>query len=159
MPSPLPAPPRGLKAVFWRLPIWIYRLHLGFLLGERFVLLEHIGRKSGLRRYAVLEVIGKDAHPLTYCVASGFGERSQWFRNVLAHPEVAVQVGRRRYRARARRLPYEEAVARLQAYARAHPRALQELARLLHYPYDGSEASLRAMAEIVPVVCFRITGE
>ena len=31
----IPDPPRGIKAIPWRLPIWIYRLHLGWLLGHR----------------------------------------------------------------------------------------------------------------------------
>ncbi len=156
-PSP-PTPPRGLKAIPWRLPIWLYRLHLGFLLGERFLLLEHIGRKTGKRRFAVLEVIGKDAEPLAYYVASGFGERSHWFRNIMARPEVVIQVKQRRYRARAERLPYEEAIARLRAYAQAHPAALRELSRLLHYRYDGSEASLRELANMLPIVRFRVLG-
>ena len=153
-----PSPPRGWKAIPWRLPIWIYRLHLGFLLGERFLLLEHIGRKSGKTRQAVLEIIGKDAEPLAYYVASGFGERSQWFRNVMHTPEVVIHVGKKRYRATAERLPYEEALARLQNYAREHPTALRELSHILHYDYDGSEASLQQMAEILPIVRFRVTG-
>ncbi len=151
-----PAPPRGLKAIPWRLPIWIYRLHLGFLLNERFLLLEHTGRKSGKVRRAVLEIIGKDAEPRAYYVASGFGERSHWFRNVMHHPEVRIQVGRRRYRAYAERLPESEALERLRAYAQAHPTALRELVRLLHYPYDGSDESLEAIGRALPVVRFRV---
>jgi hypothetical protein len=34
-----------------RAPIWLYRLRLGFLFGRRMLLLEHIGRKSGARRW------------------------------------------------------------------------------------------------------------
>ncbi len=159
MPSSPPTPPRGLKAIPWRLPIWLYRLHLGFLLGERFLLLEHIGRKTGKVRYAVLEIIGKDARPRAYYVASGFGERSHWFRNIMARPEVTIQIRQRRYRARAERLPYDEAFSRLQTYAREHPAALRELSRLLHYPYDGSEASLRELTNTLPIVRFRILRE
>ncbi len=152
-----PAPPRGWKAIPWRLPIWLYRLGLGFLLGERFLLLHHIGRKSGKVRQAVLEVMRKETEPLAYVVGSGFGERAQWFRNVMHTPEVVIQVGRRRYRARAERLPYEEALACFRQYAREHPIALRELSRLLHSPYDGSEAGLEAMAHAVPVVRFLVT--
>ncbi len=50
-------PPRGLARLGWRAPIWFYRLGLGGLLGRRFVLLNHIGRKSGQPRQAVLEVV------------------------------------------------------------------------------------------------------
>ena len=72
--------------VLVRAPIWLYRFHLGFLFGRRMLLLEHLGRKSGARRYAVLEVVD---HPRTdeYVIVSGFGERSQWYRNVVANPQ------------------------------------------------------------------------
>lgn len=156
-PQP-PAPPRGLKAIPWRLPIWLYRLGLGFLLGERFLLLNHIGRKSGKVRQAVLEVMLKETDPLAYVVGSGFGERSDWFRNVMHTPEVVIRVGRRRYRARAARLPHDEALTRFRQYAREHPRALKELTHLLHYDYDGSEESLETLSRAIPVVRFQVLG-
>ncbi len=77
-----------------RLPIWLYRARAGALLGSRVLMLEHIGRKSGARRYVVLEVIGH-ATPDTYVVASGFGRRAQWFRNIEANPNVRVYRGSR----------------------------------------------------------------
>ena len=72
-----------------RAPIWLYRAGLGFVFGSRVLMLEHIGRKSGARRYVVLEVVGHPA-PEIYIVASGFGEHAQWFRNLMAHPRVRV---------------------------------------------------------------------
>jgi hypothetical protein len=60
-----------------RAPIWLYQARLGFLFGSRMLLLEHIGRKTGARRYVVLEVVGH-ARPGTYVVVSGFGDRAQW---------------------------------------------------------------------------------
>ena len=74
-----------------RAPIWLYRARLGFLSGSRTLMLEHVGRKSGARRFVVLEVVGHPA-PDTYVVASGFGERAQWFRNLIANPQVRVSV-------------------------------------------------------------------
>ncbi len=41
-------PPRGLARIGFRIPIILYRLGLGGLLGTRFLLLTHTGRKSGL---------------------------------------------------------------------------------------------------------------
>ncbi len=46
-------------------------------------MLEHIGRKSGAPRYAVLEIVDHPA-PDVYIVASGFGRKAQWFSNVQA---------------------------------------------------------------------------
>ena len=52
--------PHGLLRFGLRLPIWLYRLHLGWLFGNRFLLLTHIGRKSGLPRQTVIEVVKHD---------------------------------------------------------------------------------------------------
>lgn len=76
-----------------RAPIWLFRARLGFLMGSRLLMLEHIGRRSGQRRYVVLEVVDRPG-PGRYVVASGFGERSQWFRNIQAKPSVRVFIGR-----------------------------------------------------------------
>ena len=70
-----------------RAPIWIYQARLGFLFGSRLLMLEHIGRRTSARRYVVLEVI-EHQPPDTYVVISGFGDRAQWFRNVLDNPSV-----------------------------------------------------------------------
>ncbi len=51
----------------------------------------------------------RDASTDTYYVASGFGELADWYRNLRANPEVRVQVGWRKFRARASTLPVEEA--------------------------------------------------
>ena len=53
----------GLVRVRWlvRAPIWLYRARLGFLFGERLLMLEHTGRKSGLLRLAVLEIVARPA--------------------------------------------------------------------------------------------------
>lgn len=41
-------PPTGLSRILFRAPIWLYRRGLGWLLGKRFLLINHIGWKSGL---------------------------------------------------------------------------------------------------------------
>jgi hypothetical protein len=50
-------PPKGLLRLMLRLPIWLYRLRLGWLLGNRFLLLTHVGRKTGLPHQTVVEVV------------------------------------------------------------------------------------------------------
>jgi deazaflavin-dependent oxidoreductase (nitroreductase family) len=105
-----------------RAPLWVYRARLGFLFGSRMLMLEHTGRKTGAVRRAVLEVVSHP-DPDTYIVASGFGERAQWYRNVLADPHVRVAVsGHRSAPATARALPAEEAAVVLADYATTHRR-------------------------------------
>jgi deazaflavin-dependent oxidoreductase (nitroreductase family) len=108
---------------FTRAPIRVFRARLGFLFGSRLLMLEHVGRRTGLPRQVVLEVV---AHPTPdrYVVPSGFGDRAQWFRNVQANPRVRVYAGRRGpVPATARVLGRDEADRVLAAYRRRHPRA------------------------------------
>ncbi|MFV0642960.1 MAG: nitroreductase family deazaflavin-dependent oxidoreductase, partial [Sphingomonadaceae bacterium] len=102
-----------MTRLFLRAPIWLYRLHLGWLLGDRFLMFRHIGRKSGLPRYTVVEVVRHDRATGVYTIASGWGEKSDWFRNISKNPEAFVYTGRGRFPAVAARLPEEEATAAL----------------------------------------------
>ena len=84
----IPDPPKGLRAIPWRLPILFFHLRLGWIFGHRALLLTHIGRMSGLPRHAVLEVIQYEIDTNLHYVASGFGEKSDWYRNIKKTPEV-----------------------------------------------------------------------
>jgi deazaflavin-dependent oxidoreductase (nitroreductase family) len=126
----------GLRRTRWlvRVPVWLYRARLGALLGPRFLMLEHTGRKSGARRYVVLEVV-EHRSPRTYLVVSGFGDRAQWFRNIRASPKVRVYtLSRRPAPATARIFPQAEAAAALTAYAVRHPRLGRHQTRPARHP-------------------------
>lgn len=132
-----------------RAPIWVYRGGLGIVFGSRLLMLEHIGRISGARRYVVLEVVAKPV-PGSYVVASGFGTRAQWFRNISAHPQVRVWVGRHRARpAVARVLTQEQAAAALAGYAAEHPRAWHNLRPVLE---STLEARIDSDTPTLPLV-------
>lgn len=73
-------PPHGLARTLYRLPIKLYRLHLGWLLMGHFLLLTHVGRKSGLPRQTVLEVLLHDKARDVYYVLAGWGEKSDWVK-------------------------------------------------------------------------------
>ncbi|MGW0180683.1 nitroreductase family deazaflavin-dependent oxidoreductase [Nocardia sp. NPDC003345] len=106
-----------------RAPIWLYRARLGFLFGSRMLMLEHTDRKTGARRYVVLE-IADHPEPGTYVMVSGFGTRAQWFRNVHADPRVRVWIGSRGpTAATANILAPDEVATSLRAYITRHPRA------------------------------------
>jgi deazaflavin-dependent oxidoreductase (nitroreductase family) len=151
--------PRGLARLTFRLPIWLYRLGLGGLLGCRFLMLTHIGRRSGLPRRTVLEVVRHDRESETFVVAAGFGAESDWYRNIRRHPQVTVQSGRRNYQMNATFLTPEEAGDELLNYHRRHPLASRELARIMGYRLDGSEADVRALGQLLPMVAFHPRGE
>ncbi len=120
-----------------RAPIGVYRAGMGFVFGSRMLMLEHIGRKSGQRRYVVLEVIGH-ATPDSYLIVSGFGESAQWFRNVMAEPHVRISTGRRKsIPAQARRMTAAEADAALSTYIARHPRAWKTLKGIVEASLGG----------------------
>jgi deazaflavin-dependent oxidoreductase (nitroreductase family) len=148
-----PRPPRGIGRLLYRFPILFYRLGLGNLLGKRFLLLEHIGRITGLHRYAVLEVIRHDDEESVFMVVSGFGKRSDWYQNIGKNPEVRIRVGRRWMEAVAERLAPEEAEAEILDYARRHPRVFRMLVgTFLGYRMRKNDEDLIALARMFIVV-------
>jgi deazaflavin-dependent oxidoreductase (nitroreductase family) len=116
---------------FVRAPVWLYRARLGVIFGRRLLMLEHVGRNTGQRRFVVLEVVDHPA-PDRYVVVSGFGTHAQWFRNVEANPHVRVYLASHAPApATARRPDTAAATAALDRYAHAHPRAWGKLRPLL----------------------------
>lgn len=150
-------PPRGMARTLYRLPIKLFRLHLGWLLTGHFLLLTHVGRKSGPPRQTVLEVLLHDKASGAYYVLAGWGEQSDWVKNIEETPQVTISMGRRRFRAAASRLSPEEAELKVIAYGRQHPRLIRYLPRLLGYRIDGSEEDLCALARPGIVVAFAPT--
>jgi deazaflavin-dependent oxidoreductase (nitroreductase family) len=146
--------PRGMARTLYRLPIKLFRLHLGWLLMGHFLLLTHVGRKSGLPRQTILEVLLHDKAGDVYYVMAGWGEKSDWVKNIEKTPQVTISVGRRRFRALASRLSPEEAELKVIAYGRQHPHLIRSLPRLLGYRVDGTEEDLRALARLGIVVAF-----
>ena len=144
--------PAGHAKWFMQAPKWVYRARLGFLFGSRFLLLEHTGRKSGKVFQTPLEVAHRRSDADEWVVCSGFGPTSDWYRNLQADQDVAIWLGSKRYPARARFLSNEEAVAAMQAYERAHPKAAAKLESLMGVAHDGTPESWLAMMERIPMV-------
>lgn len=145
--------PTGLLRLLLRSPILLYRMHLGWLLGQRFLLLTHIGRKTGLRRHTVLEVVSYNNSTHRCVIASGWGEKAQWFRNIIANPDVEVILGTHRHRAKARRMEQNEAERELRDYARRHPWSMKQLNKsMLGRPFHGSDEDFEQLATQVPLV-------
>jgi len=138
-------PPRGFSRMMYRLPVWLFHVHLGWLLGNRFLLLTHTGRKSGLPRQNVLEVIQYERASSTYYVFAGWGEKSDWVRNIMKTPEVAIAAGHRRFDACTERLSPDETEHVLLSYVRRHPTAARVLPRLMGYRVDGTEEDFLAL--------------
>ena len=149
-----PDPPRGLKAIPWRLPSLLYHLGLGGLLGKRFLLLNHVGRKTGQHRQAVLEIIQSYPDDTRYLVASGFGRSSHWYRNIRQSPNVSIQVSRKKINVIAQELTPQSAGQVMVEYAEKNPGAIKTLAHLIGYDIEHSPAGYRIFGESIPVIQF-----
>jgi deazaflavin-dependent oxidoreductase (nitroreductase family) len=145
------SPPRGAARLAFRLPIFLYRLGLGGLLGRRAVCLVHTGRRSGEPRRTVLEVVRYDPATGICIVAAGFGERSDWVRNVTRDPHITFTVGRRTSPGLAERLDPHAAGIELAEYARRHPLAWRELAHVMGYRVDGTEQDVLSLGQFIPM--------
>ena len=146
--------PAGVLRLAFRLPIYLYRLDLGWLLGHRFLLLVHRGRKSGLLRETVLEVLLHDPAARESVVLSAWGEKADWYRNVGATPALEIRTGGQRYVPEQRFLAPEENHAVISDHARHHPLAFRVFARVFGYPLEGTEAARREVAGTLRLVAF-----
>ncbi|MQA11945.1 MAG: nitroreductase family deazaflavin-dependent oxidoreductase [Pseudonocardiaceae bacterium] len=147
--------PTGLLRAAFRAPIWLYRAHLGWLLGRRFVYLAHRGRRSGRRRETVVEVVGLDRHEVF--VVSGYGERADWYRNLRAAPPVEIRLGARRYPEPGQRfLTPVQTVELLADYRRRHPRTWRRLASAFGLPADSSDRELDEAGRRLRAVAFAL---
>ncbi|MGW5437517.1 nitroreductase family deazaflavin-dependent oxidoreductase [Nocardia asteroides] len=135
---------------FVRAPITVYRVGLGILFGTRLLMLEHLGRRTGARRYVVLEVVDRPA-PGEYVIVSGFGDRAQWYRNIQAHAGVRVWCGLRRAApATAAPMTAAESADALDRYIETHPGAWKNLRATI-------EHATGAPVDTLPMVRVRVS--
>jgi deazaflavin-dependent oxidoreductase (nitroreductase family) len=157
MPEKISEPklPRGLSRLAFRFPIWLYHAHLGWMLGHRFVLLTHTGRKSGLPRQTVLEVVRYDKVTGACVVASGWGTKSDWYHNITTNPKIVYQIGNKSSASAAERLSPEAGAQELLDYANRNPLALRELAQFMGYRLDGTQGDILALGRMIPMFIFK----
>ncbi len=81
-------PDTSVRRELERLPVLMWRLGLGPLVGRPLALLTVTGRSSGLPRRTPVHphIVGGNTY--VWCP---YGGRSQWYRNMMANPVVTVQ--------------------------------------------------------------------
>jgi deazaflavin-dependent oxidoreductase (nitroreductase family) len=145
--------PKGFLRFLFRLPLWLYRVKLGWILGKRFLMLTHIGRKSGQPRQVMLEVVHHDADTSVYFVAAGWRGKADWFKNIQTNPAVQVTVGAHTLKATAAVMQLVEAAATFYIYARRYPLAFRELSRLMMgEALQSTQEDCFRLARSVPLV-------
>ena len=120
------------------------------------MLLTTRGRRTGRPRTNGVSFMPVDDH---YVAFSGWGVRSDWFRNARAHPEVIITVGQRRMRAMARVVDDPERRRQLMRQMQARsadcgpPKPVRPLLKLSGlFDYDAEIEMAVAAGDTLPVV-------
>ncbi|MGC2248936.1 MAG: nitroreductase family deazaflavin-dependent oxidoreductase [Terriglobales bacterium] len=132
---------------------------MGWLFGKRLLLLTHIGRRTGLRRQTVLEVVEYRKNGPEVVVANGFGRESDWVRNIEVKPGEEVTVGSQHFVASHRFLGEEEATKVIQGYESRNrfiaPIVRRGFSWLLGWQYHGSDSDRQTLVRQLPLIAFR----
>ena len=148
----------ALRLVF-RAPVYLYHWRCSRLLGCRFLLLIHLGRRSRRRRETVLEVMEYREPGPEAVVMSAFGRNADWLRNIEVTPNPEVIIGRQQFVAAYRLLDIEEAISVVERYEQRNwflaPIVRLVVSSLLGWPYRGSESDRRRLAAQLPLIALR----
>jgi len=147
-----------LRRVF-RAPVYLYRWKCGWLLGHRFLLLTNTGRRTGLRRYTVLEIMEYRKDGPEAVVMSAFGPNADWLRNIETTPNPEVVIGSQSFIAAHRFLDEEEAVRVVTGYEQRNwfiaPILRCGFSHFLGWRYNGSTGARRRLVNQLPLIAFR----
>ena len=138
--------PSALAIRLLALPSALYCAHLGRLLGTRFLLLTHRGRKSGRLFQTPLEVVNYDKSTREASVISAWGESADWYRNLDAGGAVRVAIGGRQYQPTVRFLDPKECEALLRGFRRLHPLEARLAPYILGWKLMGTDSDLAELA-------------
>ncbi len=80
----------------------------GVFEGKPLVLVHHTGAKSGIERIAPLVPLLDDGRIYIFASKGGADTHPDWYRNLLAHPDITVEIGSDTFAATARVLEGDE---------------------------------------------------
>jgi deazaflavin-dependent oxidoreductase (nitroreductase family) len=110
--------PWGMMKWVYKSPIILYRLGLGFIIGRLFMVMTTVGRKSGLPRRTAIEF--HEFKGRKY-VLSGWGTKTDWYRNIEANPNITIQTWRGAEGVLARRITSDLEPAESFEFAMSNP--------------------------------------
>jgi deazaflavin-dependent oxidoreductase (nitroreductase family) len=138
----------------FKLPNLLYRLHLGWLLGKRFMQLVHIGRRSGKVRRTVLAILRFDPESREILAVSAW-KGSDWYYNIQASPALRVETGRVHYVPDQRTLSPEEITTAFMEYREQHPIFSRIICRIPGWKWDSTYEEFLELARTLRGVAFR----
>jgi deazaflavin-dependent oxidoreductase (nitroreductase family) len=138
----------------FKVPLFLYRLRLGWLFGKRFMLLTHVGRHSRKMRQTILAVLRFDEQTKEiYAVSAWKG--SDWYYNIQAAPALQVETGFVRYMPVQRTLSPEAITTTFIEYRKRHPIFSRMICRIPGWKWDSSYEEFLELAHTLRGVAFR----
>ncbi len=80
----------------------------GVFEGKPLILVHHIGAKSGIERIAPLVPLLDDGRIFIFASKGGADTNPDWYGNLVAHPDITVELGTETFAATARALKGDE---------------------------------------------------
>jgi len=148
------SPGRLALAVF-RTPLSLYRRGWGWLLGRTFLMLVHVGRKTGRPHDMVAMVLADDCDTGEVVILSGWGPDVDWVSNLRAGPAREVRIGRDRFVPHHRFLRDHEAAAVVAAFRRRHLGRVRLATAILGWGDLRTEAAVLDFVRGHPFVALR----
>ena len=146
--------PPAFMIPFFKMPLILYRLGLGWMLGKRFMLLTHVGRRSGKVHRSVLAVLHFDEKTHEIMAVSPWST-SNWYRNIQVMPALEVETGTVRYAPVQRSLSPEEIAALFIEFRSQHPIFSRMVARIPGWRINSSYEEFLALARTLRGVAFQ----
>lgn len=140
-------PPSPFLQSLYRLPVRFYKWGLGWMFGKRFVLFEHVGRKSGKHYQTVVEVVEIEKDTGNVIVVAGYGECTQWYQNLKQMQTTTIQLGRHKFPVSIEMLSPETGADIMARYYQRYGKTTGALFSILGYEWDGSEQGARQVAQ------------
>jgi deazaflavin-dependent oxidoreductase (nitroreductase family) len=134
------------------MPLRAYHHQKGWLLGHTFLLLTHIGRNTGQPYETVALVLRYRPDAREAVICSAWGSKTDWMRNIKAHPATRVEVGREVFAPDQRFLAGDESVTVLEECLRQHPWRFRFMAWVLGWGDLRTEAVAREFVRTRPFV-------
>ncbi len=138
---------------FFKLPLFCYRIGLGWIFGKRFMVLTHIGRKSGKAYQTVLAVVGFDPRTREIKAVSPWSS-SNWFRNIQVSPAVEIRTAGVRYTPQQRWLSAEEIASLFIEFRSQYPIFSRMVARIPGWKIDSTYDEFLLLARTLRCVAF-----
>jgi len=143
--------PNALMAWMYRL---IPKLPKSFR-SDRMIILHHTGRRSHQPRVSGLDKVSYDADTDRYFVVAAYGPTSDWWLNVIADPNVSIEIDGRTVKAEASPVDHDEAVTIMTNVTQDNPNLRNRVCKHANVNSDDPEAMSKVVA-VNPLMAFQV---